>query len=638
MRLIKIGLGCVNSKVGAFNQNTQKCLRLIERAKKENISVLVLPELALCGYNPDDLSLWEGFVEENWAALYNVVSHTEGIFVSIGVLINFENKTYNGVAAIHDRNLIGIVFKEQLPNYDVFYEGRTLARGFTNFQVDVENIPAGDLIFRTDFGEVGLEVCEDLWTPDGPSKRRAYAGAELILNSSASPFRVGVKQIREHILATRSADNECVYTYCSMVGGNDRLIFDGGGFVYQNGTKVIDAPRFTEGLFTATVDLGKTARIRRENTTWRNNVEEFYRSKQMPKVIVSNGKTLGRERLIYPFPQSKNFFLPDTPSTPAGKETIIDRTCEELLNALILGTKDYFEKTGAFQKIVVALSGGKDSALCAFIAQQVIKWRHPDLDGDALQQKIAEELACFYLPTSQYSSQDTQQAAQQLAEELGASFKVVSIQEEFEIALQKQQEMLNEDEKISDISRQNTQARIRGSWMWNYSNSTGAMILITSNMSEGAVGYTTMGGDEEGCFAPLLNVPKTLIIKLLDYIGEKFNLSSLKQINTLPPTAELTDNQTDEEDLMPYDILDVILYLFGEEKLDADEILWVLVQHYPHLSQDKLKTYVDKFIKLFFQNQYKREQFALGLKLYGLDLEPKTGFRFPVVQSSEWAR
>ncbi|RMH70026.1 MAG: NAD(+) synthase [Gemmatimonadetes bacterium] len=636
MRLIKIGIGCVNSKVGAFRENTRACIDLIERAQRENVSVLVLPELALCGYNPDDLSLWVDFVDANWDAVHQLVPHTEGMFVSVGLLINFENKTYNAAAAIHDRKLIGVVLKEQLPNYDVFYEGRTLARGFENFRIDLNGVPAGDLIFHTDCGDIALEICEDLWTPDGPSKRRAYAGAELILNSSASPFRVGVKAIREHMLATRSADHECIYVYSSLVGGNDRLVFDGGGFVYQNGRQVLDAPRFEEGLFCATVDVGHTMRIRRENTTWRNNVERFYRSTQMPHVITSPGKTTGREKLIYPLPSSKNFFLPDL--EPLSHKTAEQRVYEELLNALILGTKDYFEKTGAFKKFVVALSGGKDSALCAFIAQQAIRWRYPDLDEAALREKIRTELTCFYLPTTAFSTKSTENAAAQLAAELGATFKIVSIQDEFEIALKKQEEMLLDGENISDLSRQNTQARIRGSWMWNYSNSTGAMILITSNMSEGAVGYTTLGGDEEGCFAPLLNVPKTMIIKLLDYAAETYHLPALRSVNELPPSAELAADQTDEVDLMPYDILDVILYLFGEEKLDAEEILQVLIQHFPEIPAATLKQYVDKFIKLFFQNQYKREQFALGIKLYGLDLEPKTGFRFPVVQSSEWAR
>ena len=220
-------------------------------------------------------------------------------------------------------------------------------------------MPFGDLVFDVDFGTLALEVCEDIWSPDGPMRRRCYAGAELVVNISASPYRLGVVDTRREMICTRAGDNQCVVAYAGLVGANDNLVFDGGGFVAQNGRLVHSAPRFVEGFSAVTVDLDRTSRLRREITTWRTDQESF--AAIAPKIVhvKVTEPTADGARLRYPAPAHQSFFLP-APSPPRSARV---EFCEDLLDALALGLGDYFTKIGAFKTIGVALSGGRDSLL-----------------------------------------------------------------------------------------------------------------------------------------------------------------------------------------------------------------------------------------------------------------------------------
>ena len=205
--------------------------------------------------------------------------------------------------------------KEKLPTYNVFYEGRTVSRGVPGAVSDVRGVPFGDLVFRFDFGTIAPEVCEDLWSPDGPTKRRTYSGAELVCNLSASPFRLGVVQTRRELIATRAADYQCTFAYANLVGANDGLIFDGGGFVNQNGKWMLEAPRWREGFAAATIDLDRTTRLRAENTTWRIDAEAYLADHapvttiDVPSAEFSTASS--RAALTYPVPAHGSFFLPD---------------------------------------------------------------------------------------------------------------------------------------------------------------------------------------------------------------------------------------------------------------------------------------------------------------------------------------
>jgi NAD+ synthase (glutamine-hydrolysing) len=365
------------------------------------------------------------------------------------------------------------------------------------------------LIFRFDFGVIAPEICEDAWTAECPMRRRTYSGADLVVNISGSAFRVGTDQTRREMLITRAADHQCTLAYVNLVGGNDGLLFDGGGFVFQNGKPMLDAARWREGWEATTVDLDRTMRLRSENTTWRQDHAAWATTQEaVPEVEIPKEEfRTRREKLTYPIPAHGSFFLPG----PEKHVPARTRYCEDVLDALAMGVGDYFEKNRVFKTIGVALSGGRDSLLTLLIAHRWAARKQPDAPGSLLR--------AFYMP-SRYSSPETEKAARTVCDELGVPLRVVSIDAAFERELEAVRAMLQPGETVTQLTEQNVQARLRGQRMWSWSNSTGGLFLQTGNMSERAVGYTTVGGDLEGALAVIANVPKTVVMVLLDYLQE----------------------------------------------------------------------------------------------------------------------
>ena len=273
MRLVRIGLASVNTTVGATHANVERALRFAKEMAAADVTVAVYPEQMIGGYPPEDLIQWQGFVEDQWRALEHFAKETKSqptVHV-LGVAIIHQGLRYNCAAVVAGGEVRGLVPKEKLPTYSIFYEGRTFDRGFP-YQLDEHRgVPFGDLIFEFDFGVIAPEVCEDAWTAEGPMRRRTYSGAELVVNISASAFRVGTDETRREMLITRAADHQCTLAYANLVGGNDGLLFDGGGFVFQNGKPMLDCARWREGWEATTVDLDRTMRLRSENTTWRQD-------------------------------------------------------------------------------------------------------------------------------------------------------------------------------------------------------------------------------------------------------------------------------------------------------------------------------------------------------------------------------
>ncbi|MGZ6079587.1 MAG: nitrilase-related carbon-nitrogen hydrolase, partial [Myxococcaceae bacterium] len=273
MRLVKIGLASVNTTVGATHANVERALRFAEQMAAAGVTVALYPEQMVGGYPPEDLIQWDGFVEDQWRALEHFARATrqQATVHVLGVAVAHQGLRYGCAAVVAGGKIRGLVPKEKLPTYSIYYEGRTFDRGFP-YQRDLHRgVPFGDFIFRFDFGVIAPEVCEDAWTAECPMRRRVYSGAELVLNISGSAFRVGTDQTRREMLITRAADHQCTLAYVNLVGGNDGLLFDGGGFVFQNGKPMLDAQRWREGWETTTVDLDRTLRLRSENTTWRQD-------------------------------------------------------------------------------------------------------------------------------------------------------------------------------------------------------------------------------------------------------------------------------------------------------------------------------------------------------------------------------
>jgi NAD+ synthase (glutamine-hydrolysing) len=628
MRLIRLGLASVDTTVGAVESNTERALVLSRAMAKDGVTVAAYPEQLLGGYPPEDLVQWDGFLERQWEALLHFAKETaaEPLVHVLGVALAYQGIRYNCAAVVAAGHVLGLVPKEKLPTYSVFYEGRTFDRGREGLALLHRGVPLGDMVFAFDFGLLAAEVCEDLWSADGPMRRRTYAGAELVVNVSASPFRVGMQATRRELLATRAADHQCTLCYVNLVGANDGLIFDGGGFVFQNGRQLLEAPRFREGFTSVTVDLDRTRRLRSENTTWREDRAAFLAAQaEAPlRTVSAEGYTSRRGTLRYPVPPHGSFFLPSA-EAPRSPRALY---CEELLDALALGVGGYFEKTPGFRCLGVSLSGGRDSLLTLLVAHRYARKVRAENPGSLLQ--------AFYMP-SRYSSSETEGAARTVCEELGVPFKTVSIEAAFEAERLAVQEMLGPGQPLTSVTEQNIQARLRGQRMWNWSNSSGALFLQTGNMSERAVGYTTVGGDLEGGLAVIANVPKTVVAVLLDYLQETLQLEGIRKVLAQPAGPELAENQLGEKELMPFSVLDACFHLFAEEKMAPAEVEEVLRGMFAELPKATLHAHVEKFVRLFLGSIYKWVQAPLSLHLGNLDLDRERALQLPVVNRPEWA-
>jgi NAD+ synthase (glutamine-hydrolysing) len=633
MRLVRIALANVNSTVGACRSNVDRAIALARVAAADGATLTALPEQVIGGYPPEDLVQWRAFVDAQRTELSRFARETAalGCACAVGLVVARGANLYNVAALVHAGRVWGFVPKEKLPLYNVFYEARTLARGAAGLYDTLDGVPFGDLVFDLDFGALALEVCEDGWSPDGPMRRRSYAGAEVVLNLSASPFRLGIAETRREMIGTRAADSQATVAYVNAVGANDGLVFDGGGFVVQNGRLLLSSARFREGVEAVTLDLDRTRRLRTENTTWRDDQAAFAALAPAVTRVRVDAPTGGREALRFPAPAHKSFFLP----LAAPPKNARDAFCEELLDALAMGLGDYFEKTGSFRTIGVALSGGRDSLLVLAIARRWIDRRWADLPEDGRRAKAREILRAFYLPT-RYSSPETRAAAEGAARDLDAPLVVLSIEDAFERELLAIEKMLQPGEVLPPVARQNVQARIRAERMWTWANAAHGLFLQTSNMSEKAVGYATIGGDGEGALSVIANVPKTVVNYVLDWLYERTHWEGIRLTLLKPASAELADDQEDERELMPFPVLDACFALFAGEKMSPDEVAQSLEAVFPEHPAQQLEAWSARFVRLFSASIYKWAQAPISIHVGNLDLERERALQLPVVQRGEW--
>lgn len=645
MRLIKLGLATPNPTVGAFRTNMDKILKLAHRFAADNCTIVAFPEQSISGYPAEDLVQWGDFVDQQNAQLERFCSETEQedtIFV-LGITVRHQSQLYNCAVVVNRGEIVGIVPKQKLPTYNVFYEDRIFSRWLPGrFDHTDSGIPIGDMIFCSDFITFGVEVCEDIWSPTGPMSRRVFSGAELIVNISASPWRNGVTDTRKEMIATRSSDNQVVVAYVNEYGGNDSLVFDGGGYVYQNGRPIEKLPRWSEASTTVVVDMDETTRLREQNTTWRTDCRDYLQSVELgndPKVISILMPGTNPESFVLPlagelpYPNTGNLFMPDSTNQ------IMFFT--ELLQACGTGL-DYLFKTKAFRKIGIALSGGKDSVLTLLLVHFWLTnlltrdGQRPDGFGEE-ELRPENFINCFSFPTV-YNSDTTRNIARTICQELGVRFVEIPIQDQYEAEVAKVKAMLADSDEITPITLQNIQARIRSAHMWNWSNSSRGMWLQTGNMSETSVGYMTVGADLMGSLSLIGNLPKTVIVKFIEQFAKMYTESeALKQLLTTVPSAELSEGQEDEKDLMPYEVLDNVLYLFvGKRWSPLDIYDYLSANREDKYTREQLKQYIEKFVRLFFNSIYKWVQAPQSLHLGSLHLDRERCLQIPAVQSREW--
>ncbi len=567
MTTLRIALAQINLTVGDIEGNVAKVKKNLARARDCQANIILFPELTLAGYPPEDLLLKPGFAVANRAALESLLPHTRSLTAVLG-FVDRRYDLFNAIAVLHDGQLAGVYHKSLLPNYAVFDEDRYFARGDTPllFTLPLFATPgpfAAEVCF-------GVSVCEDIWYPAGPPEAQAAAGAELLLNISASPYQSGKIESRERMLATRAVDNVAIVAFCNLVGGQDELIFDGSSLVVNERGQVLVRAKACEEDFVATdVNISNVFRQRlRDPRRRKGGLTDVYAP--------------AFERIALPAIKVSS---PPRPLPPAPPYPPLD-PLEEIYKALVLGTRDYVRKNG-FSKAVLGLSGGIDSSLVATIA------------ADALG---PENVTGVSMP-SRYSSAHSKSDAAELARRLDIQYEVIAIEPAHRAYL----EMLAGAFAGTQpgVAEENLQSRARGNVLMALSNKFGWLVLTTGNKSEMAVGYATIYGDMAGGFAVLKDVPKTLVYRLCHYRNEKVGPVIPKSVLTKPPSAELRPDQKDSDSLPEYEILDGILAAYIEYEYSVAEIT--------DLGYDE--EVVRRIIRLVDRNEYKRRQSPPGPKI-----------------------
>jgi NAD+ synthase (glutamine-hydrolysing) len=552
---MRLALAQTNTTVGDLEGNRALIVDRLGEARELGADVVLFPELAVTGYPPEDLLLRPGFIRAARLSLEQIAAETTGITALVGTP-HFDGDLYNACAVLADGEVKAIYRKRFLPNYGVFDEERYFAAGREL------------VLLRLGEALAGVTVCEDMWQPGPPATDLALAGAQLLVNVSASPFHVGKEREREEMFQQRARDTSSFVAFVNAVGGQDELVFDGHSCVLDDEGEVLArAPGFEEVLLV--VDVDPTAAIGRRLTETRR-------------------RALAREQETPPRPTEVVLTVPGTVKTAATAEIspLVDEL-EQMRLALELGLHDYVEKNG-FSEIVVGLSGGIDSALTAALAVEALG---------------AERVHGVSMP-SRFSSAATREDARRLGDSLEIDFREIVI----EGAVEAIEGALGESfvGRERDLTEENLQARIRGVLLMALSNKFGWLVVATGNKSELSVGYATLYGDMAGGFALLKDVFKTDVFRLAKHLNERTERELIPQsIIDRAPSAELRDNQLDQDSLPPYPELDKVLEAYVELDRSREELL-----------QDGFDPdVVERALGLIDRAEYKRRQAPPGVKL-----------------------
>ena len=595
-RTLRLALAQFNPAVGDIAGNAERIIALIGEARAAAADLVAFPELAVTGYPPEDLLLKPSFLADNAAAVRRIAAAASDIAVIVGCVAVGDDianaaaligpgraeQGGTGPGGIGPGRIAGWYRKIYLPNYGVFDEERYFRRGDAAGVCSVN----GALI--------GVNICEDIWYPEGPIAAQRDAGAAVIVNINASPYHAGKARQRARMIATRAADNGIFVAYLNAVGGQDELVFDGGSIICgPDGGLLARGPAFAEALIIADLELGAVLRHRLRDPRFRKSAS--------PAGGVAGGANTDADTAAVPIlaparqrPERKPLAVP--PINPL-TEPLPD-PAGEVYQALVTGTRDYVRKSG-FGKTLVGLSGGVDSALTAVIA------------ADALG---ADNVVGVTMP-SRYSSEGSVADSQRLADNLGIALWRIPIEPAHRAFAELLAPWFADTEP--NTAEENVQARIRGNILMSISNKFNWLVLTTGNKSELAMGYATLYGDMAGGFAVLKDVPKTLVYELCRWRngntanefagnGDGGARPVIPQaILDKPPSAELRPGQTDQDTLPPYELLDPIIKAYVEDDYDYAEM--VAMGHQPE--------WVRQVIAAVDRNEYKRRQAPPGVKI-----------------------
>ncbi|MET0902511.1 MAG: NAD+ synthase [Acidimicrobiales bacterium] len=553
MARIRMGLCQLNTVVGDLDGNVERILAAYDQAEAAGCDLAVFPELAITGYPPEDLVLKPGFVAANRAALDKVAARTGRCAAVVG-FVDADRDLFNAAAVCAGGAVVGRYQKRLLPNYAVFDEQRYFAPG-----------AAPLTLFEIAGVKVGVAICEDVWSAEGPISAQSAGGAELVVIPNGSPYFRGRHAERERMVATRAEDAHCHIAYVNQIGGQDELIFDGGSFVVDDhGDLLHRSEQLDEVVDVVDLDIRPVFRTRLLDPRGRGTAPA------LPVVPLSAAVAAH----------------PGEPRPPVIRPLL--EPVDEVYDALVVATRDYVVKNG-FTNVVFALSGGIDSSLVGVIAADAIGPEH---------------VHAVSMP-SRYSSEGSKTDAQALCEATGIELRTIPIEPAFRAFL----EMLapSFEGLPEDLTEENLQPRIRGMVLMALSNKfPGWLVLTTGNKSELAVGYSTLYGDTAGGFAVIKDVPKLLVYDLCRLRNERAGREVIPEaVLTKPPSAELRPDQRDDQSLPPYEQLDPLLEAYVEDDLTRGELI----------AQGFDPAMVDRITRLVDLSEYKRRQNPPGPRI-----------------------
>src|SRR5262245_6004602 len=645
MKLLRVGAAVLNQTPLDWDGNRARISGAIESARAAGVSLLCLPELCITGYGCEDAFHAPGTQQIALEVLQELVPLTRGMLVSLGLPLLYHGSLFNTACVAADGKLLGFVGKQNLAGEGIHYEPRWFKPWPKEVQVAVpvgEGLyPLGDLVFDCGGVRLGFEICEDAWVADRPGGQLARKGVDLILNPSASHFAFGKHEIRKRFVTEGSRAFNTGYLYANLLGNESgRAIYDGDAMIAAAGKLVVTGPRFSYAdwhVTHAVLDIDAIRMSRARTGSFR------------PTISSNTADTIG---CAFEFPEltpeKAAFSQAAWESSPHIKE-------EEFTRAVSLALFDYLRKSRS-QGFVVSLSGGADSAACSYLSAKRVEFALADSGRERLLQKLRHVrgleqaadakalvrrlLACVYQATRN-SGDVTRTAARAVAQALGAEyfeFDVDAVVQNY-IGLVSRGLGRELDWKSDDVALRNIQARGRAPSVWLLANLRNALLLATSNRSEAAVGYATMDGDTSGGLSPIAGIDKNFIRRWLrwcekqgpDGIGP---LPALATVNDQAPTAELrppSAKQTDEDDLMPYELLDAIERAAIRDKQSPVEILLLMQADFPQYTRPQLAQWIERFFRLWCRNQWKRERYAPSFHLDDENLDPKTWCRFPIL-------
>jgi NAD+ synthase (glutamine-hydrolysing) len=649
MKLIKVAGAVLNQTPIAWENNKQNIVNAIIEARKQEVSVLCLPELCITGYGCEDAFYSAGLHQTATKILHEIADYTKDMVVCVGLPVVFQNRNFNTACLIVNRKIVGFVAKRFLPGNGIHYEPRWFTPWPENVQATVTmedlngnsvNYPIGDLYYNVGGIKIGFEICEDAWVANRPGAKLYRFGVDLILNPSASHFAFNKLETRKRFVTEASRAFGVGYVYANLMGNEaGRAIYDGGTLIASSGAMLAVGERLTFDDVKVTSAILDIA----ENRLAQSQASTIFNIPEMHDTCINVD-------FKYPFiePQDQSVKQPLWEYSEFRQE-------EEFTHALTIGLFDYLRKSKA-QSFVVSLSGGADSSAIVCCCYLLIKLGIESIGLEKFKQKLGhikaiqncntvEEIAnhliiTAYQPTKN-SGDVTRNAAAGLANAVNAQFYEFDINDIVEsyksiIALSIQRELSWE---LDDIALQNIQARVRSPSIWMLTNIKGGLLLSTSNRSEAAVGYATMDGDTSGGLSPIAGIDKAFLRQWLRWLEKqgvenRITIPILKLVNEQQPTAELRPaeyKQTDEDDLMPYNVLDSIEEAAIRDKKTPIECYLSLKYKYKEYSKEQLKQWTAKFFRLWCRNQWKRERYAPSFHLDDKNLDPKTWCRFPIL-------